>query len=363
MGQSRCYPNVVFPTSSLSDSSSYLKQRMEGDCQIPPDLVGLALPRLRLNDHTLEENLPSPPAQAENGGRQPHPGRAPSAMNLGALDALPLELLQIILSQLDIRTLTGFQIVNRRAAELVSSLPKYSAINRYFRTAIRAILSIHTGRWITCEALYAKLCTAKCDYCGDFGGYLYLVTCKRVCFICFTHEKPYLPLSPTYASRKFGLDRQLVNSLPRIKVLPGVYSPNAKKVTATVLVDYEASLDAGIERHGSSAAMERYVSKREAEKVEAYHSRQATLRPTSRTRHPRLVDPLDKQTRNPLRFVAIVRAPWLKKDLREVEWGMYCSGCGKFSPPLHWRRQFTVASFREHLRECGRIEDGRHHLD
>lgn len=337
---------------------------MEEDSQIPPDLVGLALPRLRLNDHTLEEKLASPPTQAENGGRQPHPRRAPSVMNLGSLDALPLELLQIILSQLDIRTLTDFQFVNRRAAELAGSLPKYSAINRYFPIAIRAILSIHTGRWITCETLYTKLCTAECEECGDFGGYLYLLTCKRVCFICLAHQQAYMPLSPIYASRKFGLDRQLVNSLPLMKVLPGIYAPNAKKTTAKVLVDYQACLDAGIERHGSAPAMERFVSEMEAQRVEAYHSRQASSpRSTSRTRPPRLVDPPDANTGNPHRFVAVVRAPWLKKDLREVEWGVYCSGCGKFSPPLHWRRQFTVVSFREHLRECGRIEGGRHHLD
>lgn len=333
---------------------------MREHCQIPDDLVGIASTRPRFEDHTLDGNLGSSPVQAEDGGRQRHQRRAPSAVNIGSLDALPIELLQIILSQLDIRALTDFRYVNRRAVELVGSLTKYSTINRYFETAISAILSIHTGRWITCETLYTKLCTAECEECGGYGGYLYLLTCKRVCFTCFANQKPYMPLTPTYASRKFGLDRQLVNSLPRMKVLPGIYSPSAKKLTATSLVDYEVSLCAGIERHGSLAAMKRYVSDGEARKLEAYHARLAkSPQSKSRTRHPRLVKPVDKKTQNPLRFVAIVRAPWLKEDLRTVEWGLYCAGC----PYPYWRGQFTVDSIREHLRKSGRIENGSHHLD
>ncbi|KAL7784632.1 hypothetical protein V8C37DRAFT_344984 [Trichoderma ceciliae] len=39
----------------------------------------------------------------------------------------------------------------------------------------RGILSIETGRCITCSTLYEKLCTHGCEQCGDFGVYLYFL--------------------------------------------------------------------------------------------------------------------------------------------------------------------------------------------
>src|SRR5690606_30564988 len=129
--------------------------------------------------------------------------------NIGALSALPPELLEYILCQLDLCTLTDFRRVNRRATALVEFLPQYRAIT-HARNAPRGILSIKTGSWITCGALYDKLCTSGCERCGDFGGYLYLLTCKRVCFLCLSQDRLYLPLTPEHASRKFGLDHRVI---------------------------------------------------------------------------------------------------------------------------------------------------------
>jgi hypothetical protein len=87
------------------------------------------------------------------------------------------------------------------------------------------IISIGTGRWISCRDLYEKLCTAECDSCGDFGGYLYLITCRRVCFLCFTEEPDYLPLLRADAIRKFGLHNEHMARLPAMKTVPAWCSP------------------------------------------------------------------------------------------------------------------------------------------
>ncbi|KAL7943429.1 hypothetical protein V8C42DRAFT_106875 [Trichoderma barbatum] len=164
----------------------------------------LTYPSLRLNDHNLDDNLPSFQPQPEKDGFCPQ-----STTNIGALDALPPELIQKILSQLDLRTLADFRLVNRRARELVNFVPEYNAITTHAHNALRGILSIKTGRWITCNTLYERLCTPKCEQCGDFGGYLYLITCKRVCFLCLSHDRLFLPLVPRHVNRKFGLDHQI----------------------------------------------------------------------------------------------------------------------------------------------------------
>lgn len=326
-------------------------------------LHGLTYPRLNLNDHTLEDNLPSPKSQPECECLG-----LPPRTDLGVLDALPLELLQEIMSQLDLRTLPDFRRVNRRATEVVDSLPQYKAINTHAVNALRGILSIETGCWITCATLYEKLCTPGCEQCGDFASYLYLLTCKRVCFLCFSQDRLYLPLSPRRASWKFGLDSRIIKTLPRMRVIPGTYSPNEKKVgVPSVLVDYESALRAGVSRHGSLSAMHEYVANMEARKLQAYNARLAAVQQsgsvTRRMRQPRASDPFDGQSGNPFRFVAIVRVPWLSRALQEVEWGFHCVGCEKSCrPPLHYRRKFTAASFDEHLKQFGDIQDGKHHL-
>jgi hypothetical protein len=55
---------------------------------------------------------------------------------------------------------------------------------------------------------------------GDFGGYLYLITCRRVCFLCFTEKPDYLPLLRADAIRKFGLHNEHTVRLPAMKTVP-----------------------------------------------------------------------------------------------------------------------------------------------
>jgi hypothetical protein len=63
------------------------------------------------------------------------------------------------------------------------------------RVVLQATLTIKTASLYSCEDLYSELCTAKCRSCGDFAPFLYLITCQRVCYLCFTLETEYLPTS------------------------------------------------------------------------------------------------------------------------------------------------------------------------
>ncbi len=149
-----------------------------------------------IKDYTLDDNIRAVSCLPENSifYNSPHVG-------LGALDALPLELLQGMLLKLDIRTLADFRGVNRQAREVTNSISEYASLITHIPHALGSILSIDAGRWITCESLYDKFCTAECEQCGDFGGYLYILTCKRVCFLCLSEDKTYLPLRLSHANR------------------------------------------------------------------------------------------------------------------------------------------------------------------
>jgi hypothetical protein len=313
-----------------------------------------------LADHTLDDieyfcNL--------NNGRYDYVN---PTHTLGALDRLPVELLNMVLTQLTIRSLADFRRVNRRAMQVVDSVPEYKAIVTYIPTSLRGILSIGTGEWILCQDLYQKLCTAECDSCGDFGGYLYLITCRRVCFLCFTEKTDFLPLKRADAVRKFGLAREHLASLPAMRTVPGSYSPREIQIgNRLMLIDHSAARQAGFAVHGSTSAMEQFASDITFEKLEKYRSRksqQTAGAGTATPRRPRTEDEFDGRTSNPRRFVAIVRAPFLDVRIGSPEWGFHCAACKMhhYTRPLHWRRKFTEESFKHHITECGEIIDGKH---
>lgn len=286
----------------------------------------------------------------------------PPKVDLGTLDVLPLELLQQVIPQLDLSSLSAFRRVNRRAVQVVDSTPQYKAIAKHARNVLRAILSVGTGQWITCEAVYEALCTAECERCGDFAGYLYIITCRRVCFVCLDDSKvdTYQPLQRAQATRRFGLDRITMNALPRMRSIPGRYSSFYKKgSTPLVLIDFESAYNAGIARHGSISAMESYVDRMETQKRNNALKRKAAK--GVRTTRPPQIRVYMYAWRQLLRSMAIVRMPCLDRATQQLEWGFYCKGCSRsWSKPFHCERLFTWTSFHEHLTQCGRIENGKH---
>ena len=296
-----------------------------------------------IKDFTLDDNLPELKVPA-NG----HIFKSPKT-RLGALDALPLEILHMVLASLDLSALVRFRRVNQRAMEVVESIPQYKAITTHARSALRGILIVGRGSFISCDTLYEALCTAECEECGDFGGYLYILTCKRICFLCFTEDTQYLPLAFSQAVRNFGINRRIFDSLPSIKSIPGTYSPNKRKYKKqSILVDFESAYLAGVAHHGSVSAMEEYVFEVASKKGGNYNDRLSTA---------------EGQSVNPTRFMAVVRAPWLSRTSRNPEWGLHCIGCEKRKRcrPLYWRIKYSVASFSEHLRDYGTILQRQHY--
>ncbi|KAL4891353.1 hypothetical protein BDV59DRAFT_182300 [Aspergillus ambiguus] len=288
----------------------------------------------------------------------------PPRCGLGALERLPLELIHLALIQLDMQSLTVFRRVNKRARLVTNSIPQYRRILVHAPASIRGSLNIESARFFSCQDLYEKLCTAECDSCGDFGGYLYLVTCRRVCFLCFTETIDYLPLLRKDVIRKFGLDSKQIAGLPHMKSFPGRYSPRGVKCRRReTLFDYSAARQAGIAVHGTVESMEEYASGMVSKRLENYNSK-LSLRRTDGThlRPPRYEDSFDGHCSNPRRFMAIIRAPFMNERMVSPEWGLHCIACKPhhYCRPIHWRRKYTINGFQDHVRECGEIIDEKH---
>ncbi|KAF6830098.1 F-box domain-containing protein [Colletotrichum plurivorum] len=113
----------------------------------------------------------------------------PRRYSANQLDCLPAELLLPVLLGVDIPSLTRLRSVNRRAMELVDSVPEYAAMIKRCPGVIRAIVSIQADAF-DCRTLHATLNTSLCSTCTRYGDYLYLKASnlsKAIYFFSFSH--------------------------------------------------------------------------------------------------------------------------------------------------------------------------------
>ncbi|OAL57149.1 hypothetical protein IQ07DRAFT_652365 [Pyrenochaeta sp. DS3sAY3a] len=300
----------------------------------------------------LDDNVELPPSIIGN--------RTPKN-DLATLETLPLEIIQMILVDIDISTLMTFHQVNARAAQVIEGIPEYKVIASYAPKAIPAIVSAGLGHRISCVAFYHKLCTAHCENCGDFGGFIYLLTCTRVCHICLSHNDDYLPMLRNHAVLQFGITWSKIRTLPQMTSVPGRYTIHGYKRSQRItLVDSKAARDAAIARHGSHAAMTQYLSHRLQAEAQKYQITRAFFGVARR--RMALID--DLKDSNPLRYMAVIRAPLWEKSTQTAQWGRHCKACLRPPNGLNkYLRQFSKESFEAHLNECGPIRHGKHQVE
>ena len=220
----------------------------------------------RTGFRTLDRNLPELDRLKQTNPRRVFLAKTgPPAVGLDTLDQLPLEILGHIVSSLDISAIDQFKAMNRRSFEAVNTHPQFKIINLQAHDTLRGLRAIKTDHMITVEALFEKLCTSQCSECGDYGGYIYLVTFERVCCRCFTEKDRYLPLREIDAVKKFGLTLEILRTIPRFQGYPGHYGeelgyfPGENELYIS-LIDRASAYGAGIVCHGSFEAMQEYVA-------------------------------------------------------------------------------------------------------
>jgi hypothetical protein len=255
----------------------------------------------------------------------------------GQLDQLPAELILQVLLQIDIPSLTHFRRVNRRAMELVDSVPQYAVIVKHCPDIIRAILSIQADAF-DLGTLYITLSTSRCSTCRRFGDHLYLIHCRRVCYLCFVLRPEYFPLTIGQASRFFAPDATQrcngINARQRLAVAnpPSVLSLPGRYCTAW----------------GSDGG-------NLARKRQRLFDRRAVVRSLASSDIPKV----DKTTREPRRFMAIITAPYLLDAGRQADWGYFCLGCREETDEKtrHFRIKFTREDVPEHFARYGPVEE------
>ena len=249
---------------------------------------------------------------------------------LGALAVIPLELLFNILVPLDLKTLTDFRRVNQRAMEAVDAIPPYKAIVQHTPTFLRAILTLKTGSWITCQLL---------------------VTCKRLCFKCYQdrHHR-FTPITCSEAWLNFGiladnrLDWDNYITIPHLQVPKrfGATYRDMEIVQSSRYLDRESARMVGIQTISAWAS---WFSEEEG-------------RPSRCLKIHQFQDLHDHECLR-YRCLPTIRAPWWNQNEKTLEYGFFCRACLRDFPDCWggWpnMRLYTAATFKDHIKEYGEV--------
>ncbi|EXK33786.1 hypothetical protein FOMG_11024 [Fusarium oxysporum f. sp. melonis 26406] len=222
------------------------------------------------------------------------PFQRTSNFGLGSLDRLPLELLRDTLVRLDAHSLFKFRQTNLRSRQAVDSLKQYQLIVLHGLNLFCALLRTRLAVDISLLDFYNALCLKSCGLCGEFGGFISLLTWNRCCFKCLK-EAPETQVQTLSAARKeFRLTRVELDHLRSFKTLPGIYSmeESAYKSRIAIVSLHQVSLIC---------------------RQQSYVPRQAQLASSERNRK--------------FNFMGSCALPYYDSRTGNVEHGMSCAGC------------------------------------
>jgi hypothetical protein len=183
---------------------------------------------------------------------------------LGRFHRLPDEINAMIFGQMDLETLTKFRSVSKGARAIIDGLASYKGIITHAPQILRAALSLQTARWTTLNQLDWALMSNVCQECGDFGALLHLLTCERLCHLCFARSNTRMPMTVNRANMKWNIAKGSLEAEPNNKLaltVPGYYKRGNRKFSRINLINPEAAFQVAMRVSGRSREeVVRYVS-------------------------------------------------------------------------------------------------------
>ncbi|KAL6364763.1 hypothetical protein LRP88_00735 [Fusarium phalaenopsidis] len=145
---------------------------------------------------------------------------------LGLLDTLPPEILLCVFEYLDFQSLLRFTGVCLRGKLAVESMPAYAEMRRHAGDALIALGKTRLLRYHSAALLRQTLRSIQCASCFDFGGFLFLPTCERVCFECMHKNRGLHMMTLNTAKKCFDLTDKQLKSIPTLYSIPSTYNVN-----------------------------------------------------------------------------------------------------------------------------------------
>ena len=364
----------------LSKESSPLLQCLEG----------IINPGTELHQSFLEAKTLARCCPLDNSQDRCH--RAP--INSGMLETLPRELLNAVLVQLDVQSLTNFRRVSQNSRLAVDAILPYRTLRAQAPELLRAVLSHGIGRWTLIQDLFDALLSRNCAGCGDFGPFIYLLSCSRACFKCVCKDLRFSPQPASTAKAKYGLDDRALAGLPTLRSLPGSSTHKFKTHGKSLaLVDWKAAKETAIalqdqfekaqraqgcwpkDKHGSPLRGQPGSPRR----VDSSRAWPGANEDEPMTHFQRIMQEMQEmndkvdysfnqhrtittKTRRVPHIVGIIRVPWLNSASGKLECGISCKGCRRGGGPWRtyrlrrsssdWTRIYSHNDFLEHLKCC-----------
>ncbi|KAI4868381.1 hypothetical protein F4820DRAFT_123059 [Hypoxylon rubiginosum] len=176
-----------------------------------------------------------------------------TSSSLGLLEVLPAELLLLTLNFLDFQSLSRLSRACLKGKAVVETLPAYKEMMKHAPEVLTALgrtglLSYHSS-----SLLRQTLRSEKCVSCFDFGAFLFLPTCERVCFECLHQNQALRMTTLASAKRCFHLTHSQLKRIPIMHSIPGIYCVRFQVSYSRTcrLVSVKQAKQLGIEVHGS----------------------------------------------------------------------------------------------------------------
>ncbi|EAW11446.1 F-box domain protein [Aspergillus clavatus NRRL 1] len=154
------------------------------------------------------------------------PFQRTSKVGLGSLDRLPLELLFDTLYRLDLYSLFKFRQINLRSRQMVDFLNQYRRVVSHGLNLFCALLRTRLAIDVTLLDFYKALCTKTCILCGEFGGFISILTWTRCCFKCLQGSPETQVRTLASVRKQLHMTKAELGQLRSFKSLPGIYSMN-----------------------------------------------------------------------------------------------------------------------------------------
>ena len=150
--------------------------------------------------------------------------RDSSSSSIGPLDAVPTEVIFMVLSNLDFQSLSRLSRVSLRARILVQATPEYCGMMQH---APKTLVALSRTRLIALHSaalLHSTLKSERCVSCGEYGPFLFLPTCQRCCRLCLRINRSLWVVPISLACKAFGLSLGQIRRLAVMHSIPNLYS-------------------------------------------------------------------------------------------------------------------------------------------
>lgn len=141
----------------------------------------------------------------------------PKQSSLGNLDTLPPEIQLLVFDELDFLALCRLQLTSRKGKAMVEYLLSFNEMMVHSSSTLVALAKTDLLEYHSAKSLRLALRSWKCVSCSNFGHFLFLLTCERVCFVCQKLTDDFWLITPRTAKKVFSLKDEHLTKIPAME--------------------------------------------------------------------------------------------------------------------------------------------------